>query len=1275
VGLVGANALLVAHNHLVDMDAAGANKIFATTEKRKQAFRLYKTLRYSMLLVMPWVLGLGMDKLDSLFGAGTGPKAGFIAFGAMMGLTAWIYQTRLKMAVLDVADKAGEIAQKMSPSSLARSVGRFFKETPRRNWNTLKIIAGNKAVLIRTIMSTVEQFLEDALFFVVLPTFAVETLGLAGFGNGLVLSSMYLGGLLTSMFLVKKAPKLEKKMGAYKFVALLSVAAAAAVIPSIALWAVPSIWVVLPVVALMKFMLDPIQTQMQSLLQEAIDQDPKTKPHEENIFGLMTVFETLAAGAGGLAFTWIFKNAGATGVLTQALGANAPMKIVTGMLAVFSIVYLASLPLLKRQLSRSIPRSPPADPAREAAALQKLSTNLKKLGLPPHKTAVDEAPPNQDRPTVAILAPASLYKLSIAREGGRQSPGDVNLVLDPSWLIQDVGHDGKNRLRVTKGLVFDKDGQSTIVEYKTPREVRYFANFYTMGANGRDDGNQFETNLDVPQSNSLRLEKTTNDKLLTRLMLAARGVAVPATLALLMSAHPLRGMAAGGATATVKDMPSTREEVKAEVEAFLKTFPGQELVVKPSGPNFHSGIGVGFFDRTDVDGIVDHALKLKSDPLMSDDGVVLIEERIIPPALYFRTEPWDGKGDFGILEGNRVRVTPLTASEIAHAQAWEKKDYNFRVLAARTPGNGGATTGIFSRAGTWGKPTNAEAPDPRDSAAVITVDEVIRNLRIQHGLLKTDAEAAEFKAELEKLGADAVTALAAQENEGRQRKDGESWQDQTDFIGLDVMLQFRGGKLVPAIIEVNDHDSGGQAQLDEFDPAQTGAHSREWVATMLARARRDALKGKRIVVVGAGYPNKRAFLESARKLGVEVVLVDRGLSGFAKFKDWFGVKFLGKASQDNWARDMVSEFINEDLSQGAEEAIASAAKKLQRSARKNGRLDGITSYWEDDVLETAKLAEALGLPYHPVESVEIARSKYRTIEELNHHGVHKRATYKIDSRAQLEQLIKEGNVPKKWFLKPENGAEAQFSASYKQGDILTVYDELHKKIDESDDPIFKAGRAFNLTNFLEGSEWDYNVVLQDGKFVDGRLTDNWATNPGSSKATGSSIPARSFSDAEKKGIHDLTVNSLVALGFRDGVFHVEGIGEDLLEINVRPGGSYTRAWNEEVYGVDEAEMIYLAAARIPITGMVSSKPTKVLEGAFVFAAERGVIKEIGLTAEAKKIPGLHLIIEKKPGKTITDDENRVAMIYAEGKTAEEALAKLGADPRKDARKLLHLVVE
>jgi len=138
---------------------------------------------------------------------------------------------------------------------------------------------------------------------------------------------------------------------------------------------------------------------------------------------------------------------------------------------------------------------------------------------------------------------------------------------------------------------------------------------------------------------------------------------------------------------------------------------------------------------------------------------------------------------------------------------------------------------------------------------------------------------------------------------------------------------------------------------------------------------------------------------------------------------------------------------------------------------------------------------------------------------------------------------------------------------------------------------------------------------------------------------------------------------VAALGIRDGVLHVEGIGEDLLEINLRPGGSYTLEWNRRVYGIDEAEMLAMTALGVPAFPIVPRAPLTHLEGAFVFSPLRGVVKRVALSDAGKKA-GLHVLIEKKPGSVLTDDEDRVAMIYADGSSNAEALAKLGDEPSR-----------
>jgi PTH1 family peptidyl-tRNA hydrolase len=58
--------------------------------------------------------------------------------------------------------------------------------------------------------------------------------------------------------------------------------------------------------------------------------------------------------------------------------------------------------------------------------------------------------------------------------------------------------------------------------------------------------------------------------------------------------------------------------------------------------------------------------------------------------------------------------------------------------------------------------------------------------------------------------------------------------DATDMMGLDIMVDYKDGQLVPVIIEHNDMDSGGQQPFDTFhSPAgRLGAHSRSWIANM-----------------------------------------------------------------------------------------------------------------------------------------------------------------------------------------------------------------------------------------------------------------------------------------------------------------------------------------------------------------------------------------------------------------------------------------------------------
>ncbi|MBI3563876.1 MAG: ATP-grasp domain-containing protein, partial [Elusimicrobia bacterium] len=856
-------------------------------------------------------------------------------------------------------------------------------------------------------------------------------------------------------------------------------------------------------------------------------------------------------------------------------------------------------------------RSPEGAEARE---LQRLAASLAENGLPSYKTAVVSHAVDERRPTVVILSPGSRHKVAIAREGGKQAPGDVHLALDASWLIQEELPGGKTRLLLKKGVTFDANGQATIVEYKVPKVVRYFANYFTLGANDRDDGVPFERDLDVPQSNSLALEAVVNDKLRMSLVGAANGVEVPDALTLAMPKHPLAGSATAGAVA-VADMPRGADkaaEIRRRIDAFADRYKGAEIVIKPSGPQFHSGRGVKFFRKDQRAEMAAHALELANSPMMTQDGAIIV--------------------------AGRVNSAPLERDG-------RKMETTLRVLAARTPWGGAVTTDIFARVGPWGKPTTAEAADPRDNATVEPWERLLKDWKL------TPKQAKDLDRRVREMGATMLKAIMKMEK-GMVRADGSPYQAQTDLIGLDVMIEKRGKKLVPVMIEVNDHDSGGQYNLDnQIAQGRVGTHSRELIATMLQRARRDALRGKTIVLVGAGYTGKRFIFERAKELGVKILLVDK---------------------KDVWAREFDNVTVI-PVDNSSPEALATARKKLAAAVRKVGPPDGLTTFWEDDVVLASDLAKSLGLPYHTTNAARVARSKFETQEELARQGVAaaRREVVKnltsypqADHRLALEQFAEAAKrVGFPAVLKPVSGAAAIGTERVNSvAEAVAAYERISRLINPQTDAIFAQNSDLLLMQYLDGHEYDVDLVVRGGKVVFSSLTDNKPTREPSFLATGSRLPS-TLSQAQQKEAVDHAVKAALALGLTDGVLHMEGKvtseGPRLIEANARMGGAYVHDWIEDVWGVDLVEEGLMAAAGVPGKPYVPSSPLIHLDGDFLNSDKAGTIRVLELPEAARAMPGfVRFRLFKKVGDTLSLEDNggyaRVAMLEVGGADAAEA---------------------
>jgi carnosine synthase len=519
-------------------------------------------------------------------------------------------------------------------------------------------------------------------------------------------------------------------------------------------------------------------------------------------------------------------------------------------------------------------------------------------------------------------------------------------------------------------------------------------------------------------------------------------------------------------------------------------------------------------------------------------------------------------------------------------------------------------------------------------------------IREQHGLLKTDAEAQAFTARVKKTAEAALEAIWENESKLEREKNG-SYQAQTDFVRMDVMVHYQDGELIPMIIEVNDHDSGGQIQIDELYPHNKGTHSREWVATAIDKARRYALKGKTIVMVGAGYEGKRFVFERARELGVKVVLVDR---------------------PGTWAEKLVSEFIPIKEGLSDEDAAKSALEELDARGLR-AQVDGVTSVWEDDVPLTAKIAEELGTPYFSFSTAKIARNKSATNAVLKAAGMSAARSVNIPATrddVRFQRALEEVRFPA--VLKPASGAEAKLVIEVQNAEqARAAYEKILTEMPKiaAIDPAFIMEAGIDVVQFLDGPEVDVDVVVRDGKVIFDSVTDNWPTKRPYFLATGSNLPSR-LKKKDQRALVGLAKQTVKALKLDNGVFHIEAKltseGPRIIEANARLGGTYVAQWVEAVWGVDLVKETLMAAAGIRGPVFKPAEPLKHLTGKFLIPDESGYLAKLDIADAARENRGFHdLRAFKKIGDRVDTPPNgndRVGLLVAKGRDAKQADAAL-----------------
>jgi biotin carboxylase len=383
--------------------------------------------------------------------------------------------------------------------------------------------------------------------------------------------------------------------------------------------------------------------------------------------------------------------------------------------------------------------------------------------------------------------------------------------------------------------------------------------------------------------------------------------------------------------------------------------------------------------------------------------------------------------------------------------------------------------------------------------------------------------------------------------------------------------------------------------------------------------RTKLLRGSRILFFCAGYQGKRFIYEQARKYGIRSIIVD---------------------NHDSWARDLaevgiIERFIPIDLTQSPDDVLIECLQAIDMMPI---RIDGVCTFVELAVSIASKIARALNLPGPSPESVSCARDKSLTRSTMQKVGLPNVRNTIIKSDNDLSRAADFVGFPA--VLKPISGAASLGVKKVNdREEFLRVYSDVKETISslivsagalERRTEIFspgdlevissrgvKAASVIDVTiimeEYLDGVEVDIDMIMSGGECRYANVIDNGPTFEPFFAETWAVLPSL-LQDAQVDELKALAIQSVKALGFRDGIFHVElkytSKGPRLIEVNARMGGGPTRMIHKLVTGIDLVKQQFLIALGIPSRPSVPCSPLGRIAYAFINARRTGVVENI-----------------------------------------------------------------
>jgi len=378
-------------------------------------------------------------------------------------------------------------------------------------------------------------------------------------------------------------------------------------------------------------------------------------------------------------------------------------------------------------------------------------------------------------------------------------------------------------------------------------------------------------------------------------------------------------------------------------------------------------------------------------------------------------------------------------------------------------------------------------------------------------------------------------------------------------------------------------------------------------------SKNDKIAGRTVLLVSTGSIKKKFILQRLKKSGVRLVV-------------------LGK--KEGWAEPYVDRWILADNTKHSE-----ALRAVRGFIKDNpdDKIEGALTFWEDDVLLTSKIVDKfgfVGIPYVVSGGVRNKQLFRDFCEENDIAAPHHRA---IDSEKDLDFVRDNFSFPV--VIKPTFGSSSAFVVKVEDaGELEDKFEYVKNSISEQVESAFSDGKQIMVEEYIDGSEVDIDLLIQNGIIKFFSISDNSATHEPffieTYRLTPSNLP-----DDDQEDIVAMVEETLEKAGVRDGCIHFEAKvtrrGVVPIEANLRMGGDEMYSSVKKVWGVDLIEGAVKIAMGVYVPKMKIEEAKEYVLAKTFLSDHSGVVVQLDVDPEINKKDFVEEIkFFKKVGDTV-----------------------------------------